>query len=64
MDAFRHAVGVVRAFRLAYRSALDKWRTGIRSVVFPAGTWWMRVLHAVTVYAAGPVLFEQLRNAE
>jgi REP element-mobilizing transposase RayT len=51
VDAWRRAAEVVRAFRLAYRSALDRWRRGLRSVVFPPGTWWMRVLHAVSVDA-------------
>lgn len=56
IDALRHAAGVVRAFRLAYRSALDRWRTGLRNVVFPPGTWWMRVLHAVSVGATGATM--------
>jgi putative transposase len=56
-DAWRSAAGAVRAFRSAYRAALDRWRTGVRSVVFPGGTWWMRVLHAVSVCgAATPML--------
>jgi REP-associated tyrosine transposase len=55
MDAWRCAAGALRAFRSAYRSALDRWRTGLRSVVFPAGTWWMRVLHAVAVCVANPL---------
>jgi REP element-mobilizing transposase RayT len=55
-DAWRAAAGAVRAFRSAYRTALERWRTGVRSVVFPAGTWWMRVLHAVSVCAAAPML--------
>jgi predicted nucleic acid-binding protein len=29
--------------------ALASWRTGVRSAVFPAGTWCMRVLHAACV---------------
>ena len=43
------AGAVVRAFRAAYREALEQWRNGVRSVIFPAGTWWMRVLHGVAV---------------
>lgn len=38
-----------RAFYGAYRAALDAWRGGDRSAVFPDGTWWMRVHH----HAAG-----------
>lgn len=48
-DAGRRAATAVRAFRAAYHAALELWRAGVRSVVFPAGTWWMRVLHAVSV---------------
>lgn len=53
-DAWRCAAEVTRAFRRAYRSALDQWRTGARSVVFPSGTWLMRVLHVVVVCPAHP----------
>lgn len=35
-----------RAFRSAYRAALDEWKRGLRDVLFPFGTWWMRVHHA------------------
>jgi REP element-mobilizing transposase RayT len=35
----------LKAFRVAYQEALDAWRAGNRQVVFPAGTWLMRVLH-------------------
>lgn len=62
-DAWRGAAGVVRAFRRAYRSALDRWRSGVRSVVFPAGTWWMRVLHAVAVSVADPMSQERPSTA-
>ncbi|WP_437588177.1 transposase [Sorangium sp. So ce1000] len=48
-DARRAAVAAVRAFRSAYRDALERWRAGLRSVVFPAATWWMRVFHGVVV---------------
>src|SRR5512138_37071 len=34
-------------FGRAYREALASWRAGVRDVMFPAGTWLMRVLHAV-----------------
>lgn len=38
---FSQAVAELRAFRHAYRQALEQWRAGLRSVVFPQGTWWM-----------------------
>jgi REP element-mobilizing transposase RayT len=50
-DAARRAAGAVRTFRTAYRAALDLWRAGMRDVVFPAGTWLMRVLHNAVVSA-------------
>ena len=34
-------------FGRAYREALASWRSGVRDVMFPAGTWLMRVLHSV-----------------
>jgi putative transposase len=51
-EALAEAVAVVRAFRSAYRAALEQWRSGIRDVLFPAGTWLMRWLHAANVAAA------------
>jgi len=36
----------LKRFQVAYREALDAWRTGRRDVLFPPGTWQMRVLHA------------------
>ncbi|AUX48193.1 transposase [Sorangium cellulosum] len=47
--AWQRAAAAVRAFRAAYREALAQWRIGVRTVVFPTGTWCMRVLHAVCV---------------
>ncbi|MCU0690998.1 MAG: hypothetical protein MUF54_06305 [Polyangiaceae bacterium] len=38
-----------KLFRAAYRVALDAWRAGNRSAVFPFGTWWMRVHHGAAV---------------
>jgi REP element-mobilizing transposase RayT len=46
--AFFEAVAALRAFRRAYRDALDRWRCGLRATCFPEGTWVMRVLHAAT----------------
>lgn len=48
-DAFFEAVAALRAFRQAYRAALSSWRSGLRSVCFPAGTWVMSVVHSATV---------------
>jgi putative transposase len=38
-----------REFRRAYFTALELWRRGARDVLFPAGTWWLRVFHGVAV---------------
>jgi REP element-mobilizing transposase RayT len=48
-DVRRRAMVAVRAFRATYRAALTQWRRGVRDVLFPAGTWWMRVFHAAGV---------------
>jgi hypothetical protein len=40
-------------FRDAYRHALDAWRNGMRDVLFPPGTWQMRVLHGALVAGTG-----------
>ncbi|WP_437621310.1 transposase [Sorangium sp. So ce1151] len=47
--AWKTAAGAVRAFRTSYRAALESWRAGVRNAVFPAGTWWMRMFHGVSV---------------
>jgi REP element-mobilizing transposase RayT len=39
------ALEAIRLFRWGYADALDGWRAGDRDIVFPAGTWRMRVLH-------------------
>ena len=36
-------------FWAAYREALKTWRSGDRSVVFPFGTWGMRLFHSALV---------------
>jgi hypothetical protein len=46
---FFAAVGELRAFRRAYREALERWRLGLRDVAFPRGTWCMRQLHGALV---------------
>jgi putative transposase len=43
------AVSELSTFRTKYRKALMKWRAGDRSVVFPAGTYAMRVFHGANV---------------
>ncbi|WP_437609714.1 transposase [Sorangium sp. So ce834] len=48
-DAWRIAAAAVRTFRASYRAALERWRSGVRNAVFPAGTWWMRAFHGATV---------------
>lgn len=42
----------VRDFVLAYREALASWKAGWRDVVFPAGTWLMRVQHGAPCAAS------------
>jgi REP element-mobilizing transposase RayT len=41
-----------RAFRSAYHFAVEKWKRGSREVLFPHGTWWMRVHHRAACVAA------------
>jgi putative transposase len=53
-DAWRIAAAAVRTFRAAYRVALEHWRKGVRDVLFPEGTWWMRVFHAACVHSDLP----------
>ncbi|XXX75517.1 transposase [Sorangium sp. So ce134] len=48
-DACRTAAAALRAFRAAYRAALEQWCAGVRSALFPVGTWWMRVFHGASV---------------
>lgn len=43
-----------RKFQQAYRSALNGWRSGNRSEVFPYGTWWMLVHHRAEVVGPPP----------
>jgi putative transposase len=42
---FFDAVAELRAFRTAYRRALQQWRAGFRDVAFPRGTWCMCRVH-------------------
>jgi len=45
--AASEAVRRLRAFNAQYDKALAAWTTGKRAVLFPEGTWWMRVCHGV-----------------
>jgi REP element-mobilizing transposase RayT len=54
-EAWLRAAAAVRAFRAAYRGALAEWCKGVRDVLFPEGTWWMRVCHAAGVRSDVPV---------
>ncbi|WP_242393888.1 hypothetical protein [Anaeromyxobacter oryzisoli] len=40
-------------FGWAYQAALESWRAGVRDVIFPLGTWLMRVQHAARSQAYG-----------
>jgi REP element-mobilizing transposase RayT len=46
------AMDRLRGFWDAYREALTAWRTGMRDVLFPPGTWAMRVHHGARCEAA------------
>jgi REP element-mobilizing transposase RayT len=46
---FFRAVQELRAFRRAYREALERWKEGMRNVWFPAGTWAMVHIHCALV---------------
>ena len=48
-EEFFKAVAELRAFRTAYRAAWLAFRSGLRDIVFPAGTLWMRVAMGVRV---------------
>lgn len=45
----------LRSFVLAYRRAWQAWRSGFRAVIFPAGTYALRVYARVTCAAAVPL---------
>jgi hypothetical protein len=48
-EAWYRAAAALRAFRASYRIALERWRAGAHHILFPAGTWWMRVFHRADV---------------
>ncbi len=52
LSAARAAIEDNRHFDEDYDVALARWTAGDRRVVFPHGTWWMRVHHGVRVAAA------------
>ena len=52
-EARKLAIAALKAFRQAYRAALDLWRAGDRTVVFPQGTWAMAVFHGAPVADSG-----------
>lgn len=45
-EVARRMVEERRSFRVAYRAAWQRWKAGEHDVIFPAGTWKMRVYHA------------------
>ena len=47
------ALGRLVSFLAEYRTALKEWRKGEKSVLFPAGTYLMRVAHGVACAGAG-----------
>jgi REP element-mobilizing transposase RayT len=62
-DALRKEKQALRDFRSAYKKALDEWRSGNRAVVFPAGTYAMRVLHKVNIAPDHEPRHGDMRNA-
>jgi putative transposase len=47
------ALGRLVQFLQSYQQAIKRWRDGVRTVVFPAGTYLMRVLHGAACAAPG-----------
>ncbi len=47
--AWCRAAAAVKAFRASYRAALERWCAGVRSALFPTGTWWMHVFHGADI---------------
>lgn len=52
--ALREAKRELREFRHQYREAFKAWRAGKRNVVFPAGTYQMRLVHGAKVARREP----------
>jgi REP element-mobilizing transposase RayT len=49
----REALSRLATFLAEYRAALGAWTTGVRDVVFPAGTYELRVAHGAACHAFG-----------
>ena len=43
------AIAELKELRAAHRAAKERWIAGDRDVVFPGGTYWMRVHHGARV---------------
>jgi len=52
-EARKLAIAALKAFRRAYRAALELWREGDRTAVFPQGAWWMATFHRAPVAESG-----------
>jgi REP element-mobilizing transposase RayT len=50
----RELLRTQREFRRGYRASRERWCEGDREVVFPWGTWWMRVFHGARVAMPAP----------
>jgi hypothetical protein len=50
-QARKTLLAIQKAFRAAYRRALETWKAGVRDIVFPFGTWWMGVHHGAACAA-------------
>jgi REP element-mobilizing transposase RayT len=54
-EGLRRAYDRLKAFRADYRVCRERWTKGEREVIFPAGTWWMRVFHKVATHLEAPL---------
>jgi putative transposase len=48
------AIDNLRRFRRSYRETLERWRRGVRAVLFPYGTWWMVKHHGASMALPAP----------
>ena len=51
-EAASNADQALRTFRESYRKAFEAWRAGDRTVLFPSGTYAMRVIHGANTHAS------------
>lgn len=51
-SAWQAASESLRAFRRAYRTAYEAWRSGVPGIEFPPGTWWLARFAGVSVATA------------